>query len=313
MSVAFLFPGQGSQQPGMLHDLPECATTAATLRQASMVLDRDVLELDSEAALHSTAAVQLALLISGVAFGRALLAEGVAPHMVGGLSVGSFTAAVIADSLDFNLALPLVRLRGELMESLYPSGYGMAAIMGLDEKKLSDLIAEVASPDSPVFLANLNAPRQIVVSGAMTGLERLMERARIAGASRTQRLNVSVPSHCRLLEPVAEKLDRAMGGISLRSPKCVFVGNRGGRTLRDPASIRRDLVSNVAHAVRWHDATTLMFELGARLFVELPPGRALTNLATASFPEARAVASGGSRIDFIAQIVRRYREAEAAS
>jgi malonate decarboxylase epsilon subunit len=308
MNVAFLFPGQGSQQPGMLHDLPECAAIASTLKEASAVLDRDILELDSEVALHSTVAVQLALLISGVAFGRALLAEGAAPHMVGGLSVGSFAAAVIADSLDFHLALPLVRLRGELMEDLYPSGYGMAAIIGLDEKQLSDLIAEVTSPDSPVFLANLNAPRQIVVSGALAGLERLMERARLAGASRTQRLNVSIPSHSRLLESVAEELDRAMGDVSLRSPQCVFVGNRGGRPLRDSASIRWDLVSNVAHAVRWHDATTLMFELGARLFVELSPGRALTNLAAASFPEARAIACSGSRIDFIAQIVRRYRE-----
>ena len=130
--------------------------------------------------------------------------------MVGGLSVGAFAAAVIADSLDFSLALPLVRLRGELMENMYPSGYGMAAIMGLGEQQLRDLIADVTSPDSPVFLANLNAPRQMVVSGALPGLERLMEKARLAGASRTQRLNVSVPSHCRLLEPVAEELDRAV-------------------------------------------------------------------------------------------------------
>jgi malonate decarboxylase epsilon subunit len=310
MSVAFLFPGQGSQQPGMLHDLPECAATAATLKEASLILKRDVLGLDSEVALRSTAAVQLALLISGVAFGRALLAEGAAPTMVGGLSVGAFAAAVIADALDFSLALPLVRLRGELMENMYPSGYGMAAIMGLAEQQIRDLIADVTSPDSPVFLGSLNAPRQIVVSGALPGLERLMEKARLAGASRTQQLNVSVPSHCRLLEPVAKELDRAAGDLSVRSPKCVYIGNLGGRPLRDSVSVRWDLVSNVAHAVRWHDATTLMFELGARLFVELPPGRALTNLAAASFPEARSMACAGSRIDFIAQLIRRYREGE---
>jgi malonyl CoA-acyl carrier protein transacylase len=216
MSVAFLFPGQGSQQPGMLHDLPECAATAATLKEAGMVLARDILKLDSEVELRSTAAAQLALLIAGVAFGRALLAEGAIPKMVGGLSVGSFAAAVIADSLDF----------------------------------------------SP------------------------------------------------LLEPVADELDRAMAGVLLRPPKYVYVGNRGGRPLRDSASVRRDLVSNVAHAVRWHDATTLMVELGARLFVELPPGRTLANLAAASFPEARATACGGSRIDFIAQLVRRHQTAD---
>jgi malonate decarboxylase epsilon subunit len=306
MSVAFLFPGQGSQRPGMLHDLPESAETAATLEEASTVLDRDVLELDSEVALRSTAAVQLALVISGVAFGRALLTEGAAPDMVGGLSVGSFAAAVIADSLEFSLALPLVRLRGELMEKMYPCGYGMAAIAGLDETKLRALVAEVSSPEFPVFLANLNAPRQIVVSGAQLGLERLLDKARLAGASRAQRLNVSVPSHCRLLEPVADELDRALLDVSIRPPKYIYIGNRGGRPLPDSAAVRRDLVTNVAHAVRWHDATTLMFELGARLFVELPPGRILVNLATASFPEARAIACAGSRIDFVAQIMRRY-------
>ena len=307
MSVAFLFPGQGSQQPGMLHDLPACGATEATLKEASTVLERDVLELDSEISLQSTAAAQLALLICGVAYGRALLAEGAIPSMVGGLSVGAFAAAVLADSLDFSLALPLVRLRGELMEKMFPRGYGMAAIMGLDETQLSELIAEVTLSGFPVFLANLNAPRQIVVSGAEPGLERLMDLARRAGAGKTQRLNVSVPSHCRLLEPVAEELGRALAGVALRPLKCVYVGNRGGRSLRDPASVGLDLVNNVAHAVRWHDATTLMFELGARLFVELPPGRVLTNLASASFPEARAIACAGARIDFIAQLLRRYK------
>jgi malonate decarboxylase epsilon subunit len=305
VSVAFLFPGQGSQQPGMLHDLPDCAATATTLKEASTTLARDVLELDSAEALRSTVAAQLALLIAGVAFGRALLAEGAIPSLVAGLSVGSFGAAVVADSLDFNLALPLVRARGELMEKMYPRGYGMAAIMGLNENQLSDLVGEVTSPDTPVFLANLNAPRQIIVSGAEAGLERLMKKARLAGASKVQWLNVSVPSHCPLLEPVADELGRAMEGISFRVPKYIYVGNCGGRSLRDPASVRRELAGNVAHLVRWHDATTLMFELGARLFVELPPGRVLTNLAATSFPEARAVACAGSRLDFLAQLIGR--------
>lgn len=273
-----------------------------------MVLTRDVLELDSEGALHSTVSTQLALLIAGVAFGRALLAEDAIPNMVAGLSVGAFAAAVIAGSMDFSFALPLVQLRGELMEKLYPRGYGMSAIGGLDERHLTDLIGEVASPESPVFLANLNAPRQMVVSGALAGLERLMEKARLAGANRTQRLKVSVPSHCRLLEPVAAELDRAMAGGKIRPPKCVYVGNRGGRPLVDAIAVHRDLAGNVAQAVRWHDSTRVMFELGARLFVELPPGRVLTNLATAAFPEARAVACAGSRIQSIVQLVRRYHE-----
>ena len=106
-----------------------------------------------------------------------------------------------------------------------------------------------------------------------------------------------------LLEPVATELDRAMAGVVLRPPKYVYVGNRGGRPLRDPASVRRDLVSNVAHPVRWHDATTLMFELGARLFVELPPGVYWPTLPPLRFRRREPLPAQGSRIDFIAQLV----------
>jgi malonate decarboxylase epsilon subunit len=135
-----------------------------------------------------------------------------------------------------------------------------------------------------------------------------MEKAQLAGAQKVQRLNVSVPSHCPLLQEVAQGLDRSIARIMLRPPMCVYVGNRGGRALRDPASVRNDLVTNVAHLVRWHDATALMFELGARLFVELPPGRVLTNLASSSFPDARAVACAANRIEAIVQLVLRYHE-----
>jgi malonate decarboxylase epsilon subunit len=304
MSVAFLFPGQGSQQPGMLHELPDCAATSETIETAESVLGRKVLQLDSEAALCSTVAAQLSLLIAGVALGRALLREGATPDLVAGMSVGSFAAAVIAGSIDFSDALLLVRLRSELMEHAFPKGYGMAAILGLDESRMTDLVARVNTPESPVYLANLNAPRQIIASGSRVGLEQLMEEAGVAGANTTKLLNVVVPSHCRLLQPVEEALARAIEGVTVRAPRFDIIGNRGGRRLRDPAAIRLDLVSNVAHAVRWHDATTLMFELGARLFIELPPGHVLTRLAAEAFPEARAVACGETRLDSVVRMVR---------
>lgn len=309
MSVAFLFPGQGSQQPGMLHELPDCTAASETIKTAKRVLSRDVLELDSEAALCSTVSAQLSLLIAGVAVGRGLLMEGAEPDLVAGMSVGSFGAAVIAGSIDFKDALLLVRLRAELMENAFPNGYGMAAILGLDEGRMTGLVHSVHTPETPAYLANLNSPRQIIASGSRTGLERLMEKARMAGAHTTKLLNVAVPSHCPLLQPVELALARAMEGVMLRVPRFDIVGNRGARRLRDPAAIRLDLVSNVAHAVRWHDATTLMFELGARLFVELPPGHVLTRLAAEEFPEARAVACGETRLDSVIRIVRRERGA----
>lgn len=120
MSVAFLFPGQGAQQVGMLHQLPDHRAVASTLKEASTVLGQDVALLDNEQALHSTVAVQLALVIAGVATARALIAEGARPAMVAGLSVGAFSAAVIAGSLDFPPALHLVRLRGVLTDFVKP-------------------------------------------------------------------------------------------------------------------------------------------------------------------------------------------------
>src|ERR1700761_3071743 len=133
MSTAFLFPGQGAQVPGMLHTLPEHSAIERTLTEASDHLHRDVRELDSEQALQSSVPVQLALLTAGVAVARALAEEGVAPEAVAGLSVGAFAAAVHCGALGFPDALRLVEQRAEMMVTLYPTGYGLAAIVGLTE------------------------------------------------------------------------------------------------------------------------------------------------------------------------------------
>ena len=131
MSVLFTFPGQGAQRPGMLHALPNDAAVAATLAEVAGVLQHDPLLLDTAAALASTRAVQLCLLIAGVAMARSLAAQGALPDMVAGFSIGEYPAAVVAGALDFADAVQLVARRGQLMEESYPSGYGMAAIIGL--------------------------------------------------------------------------------------------------------------------------------------------------------------------------------------
>jgi malonate decarboxylase epsilon subunit len=305
MSVAFLFPGQGSQQPGMLHNLPDHPAVSATLGEASTVLGDDVRTLDTEAALASTATVQVALLVAGVAVARALRAEGATPDLVAGLSVGAFTAAVTAGSLEFRDALSLVRLRGELMANTYPYGYGMAAIVGCDERQVIALVEQVSTPDAPVYVANLNAPRQIVIAGADHGIDAVLDRARAAGARKAERLRVGVPSHCRLLANVADQLDRAMATVPLLPSRFPYVSNRRARALRDTEGIRADLASNVAHPVRWHDATTVLFELGARLFVELPPGGVLSDLAAAAFPNARTVATAELGLASVVSLIRR--------
>jgi malonate decarboxylase epsilon subunit len=305
MSVAFIFPGQGSQEEGMLHSLPNHPAVARTLNEAGVILGCDVLDLDSHEALKSTLHVQVALLIAGVSVSRALQSEGVHPEAVAGLSVGAFGAAVAASVLPFDAALRSVRLRGELMAGAYRAGYGMAAILGLNETEVSTLVRKVHAPDSPLFIACINAPRQIVVSGSDAALQRIAEDARHGGATRVTRLRVGVPSHCELLAVEAELLTREIAGIELSPPKALYIDNRGGRELRSPESIREDLATNMARPVRWHDASEVMYELGVRLFIELPPGRVLTGLAAAAFPDARAIACSEARLDSIRALARR--------
>jgi malonate decarboxylase epsilon subunit len=297
MSVAFLFPGQGSQRPRMLHDLADHPAAGETIARATEVLDRDVLTLDSSEALASTVAVQLALLITGTATARVLNEEGGRADFVAGHSVGAFTAAVAAGVLTFPDALRLVDLRARAMQEAYPEGYGMGVVVGLDERTVSRLAAEAGTPEAPVHAANVNAPLQISVSGEDTALEEVLTLARKRGARRTQRLAVPTPSHTPLMAPVAAELERALGDVALNTPAVPYLSNIGGRALRDPKEIRDDLARSVEHPVRWHDATTLLFELGVRLFVELPPGDVLTRLAADAFPEARCVAVDGSGTD----------------
>lgn len=312
MSVAFLCPGQGAQTPGFLHRLPEDPEVARTLAEAGRALGADALGLDTAAALASTVAVQLATVVAGVATGRALAARGAAPDAVAGLSVGAYTAAVLAGALRLPDALLAVRLRAELMERAYPRGHGLAAIVGLGERAVAAIVEDVARGGAPVYLANLNAPAQLVVAGSDEGLDRALRAALAAGARKAERMAVAVPSHCALLQPVGDALAAALRGVPLARPPIAYVTNRRARLTFDPEEIRDDLARNVQHPVRWHDATTVLYETGARLFVEVPPGRTLTGLAEAAFPEARVVAAEEVRLDTVAVLAARERRLAAS-
>jgi malonate decarboxylase epsilon subunit len=297
VSIAFLFPGQGAQSPGFLHH-------SATVDEASQLLGLDVKTLDTPTALHSTVAVQLTTFVASVAATRALHDVGVTPDATAGLSVGAFGAAVTCGAITFADALALVQLRGQCMERAYPTGYGMAAIVGLDERQ----IATVIGPQ--LYLANVNAPTQMVLSGPTPALDAAIAAARQLGAHKAERLAVSVPSHSPLLDDVATRLAAAMATITITAPKIPYVSNRTARVVHDAAGVRDDLIHNVATTVRWHDAVTVLYELGARLFIEPPPGDVLTRLAQAAFPDARAVAVDDARLDSIALLARRERSKE---
>lgn len=270
MKILFTFPGQGNQRQGMLTAIPDRQNIMA---EARTVLGDEVDNLDSAAALQHTRAVQLCLLITGVAWARELQRQGVNPDMVSGLSIGAFPAAVMADALDFTNALRLVALRGDLMEQAYPHGYGLTAIMGLTLDSVEKLIA-----DSELYIANLNAETQIVIAGRDEEMARVAKLALKAGASKAQRLAVSVPSHCALLDKPAAELAKAFSAITLRRPRCAYLSGSTARVLWDPLKIADDLALNMSRTVRWQEAMIAADEREARLAIEMPPGGVLTCL-----------------------------------
>jgi malonate decarboxylase epsilon subunit len=289
----------------MLHNLPDHPAIARTLDEVSESLHADVRELDSAEALQSTVSVQLALLASGVAVARALFEEGVNPEAVAGLSVGAFAAAVAANVLNLADGVRLVKERGEDMVKLYPQGYGLAAIVGLTERQVSALVGQAYTDQDPVYVGNINAPRQIVIAGSNQAIIKVLQAAEKSGARKAVRLNVSEPSHCPLLEPVAKSLKTSMQAIHLQQPKMIYVGNVTGRALRSANEISEDLATNIAHGVRWYDSTTVLEELGCRLFLEMPPGHVLSELGREAFADVRTLAMSETSLAYVSEIVAR--------
>ncbi|CAG2145841.1 malonate decarboxylase subunit epsilon [Cupriavidus plantarum] len=304
MSTLLTFPGQGAQRAGMLHALPDHPVVAKTLDAASEVLGRDIRMLDTAQALASTVSVQLCLLAAGVATARVLIDGGAGVDAVAGLSIGAFPAAVIAGVLRYEEAVRLVALRGKLMEDAYPHGYGMTAILGLDQSALERIVAMVHGEQTPVYLANLNAPAQFVIAGEAGAMARVGELAMAAGAQAARPVAIAVPSHCALLAPQAAALARAFADVAPARPKLRYFSASAARQLRDPARIVEDLAANMAMPVRWHDTMQLARETGMRLAVEMPPGNVLTRLAASEFEVA--VACADTRIDSVLILAARY-------
>jgi malonate decarboxylase epsilon subunit len=296
VSSLLVFPGQGAQQPGMLACLPR-----ETLNEASDWLGEDVTQLDSAEALRSTRAVQLCLLIAGVAASRQLA---MAPDYVAGLSIGAYPAAVVAGALGFSDALHLVSLRGELMQQAYPQGYGMTAIIGLELALVEDLLAQVHSADAPVYLANINADNQVVIAGCDAAMKAVAELAKGCGAGLAKRLAVSVPSHCPLLEVPAQQLAEAFAKVPLQTPKVGYLSGSRARPLIKPEALRDDLAFNMCRIVDWRGTVQSAYERGVRLQIELPPGAVLTGLARRVFEQGTVIAFDGARLDTLQALMR---------
>lgn len=306
MMLACLFPGQGAQSPGFLHRLPAHRVVNETVDQASTALSVDVLSLDTSEALRSSVAVQIGLVVAGVASARRLANEGFDIALCAGLSVGAYAAAVTCGALAFEDALALVKKRAELMETAYPRGYGLAAIDGLTEHEVEALIENMAREHTTrVYIGNVNAPRQIVVAGAEEALEAFNARALQTGAHRAKRLAVSVPSHCELLAAQSDELLAYAATIPFRPPRALYIGNRRARALRTPDAIREDLSTNMRYTVRWFDALSAIVELGATVFVEAPPGQVLTSIAQIAYPDVPALSACAMPDDRLDAVLRK--------
>lgn len=303
MSTALLFPGQGTQRAGMLTGLPGSPAAARALRQAREVLGAigGVPDpVDTAAALQASTNAQLALLIAGVVTARALIDDGgLRVEAVAGHSVGAFAAAVTAGVLGFDDALRAVAVRGREMERACAGGaWGMAALRGLGEGAARGLVAAVATPDAPLWLANVNAADQVVVSGTRQSLDRLAERAPAAGARDLRMLAVTVASHCPLQAPAARAVAQALAEVTPGEQRYAYFADTTGRRLAGaPGRVLDDLAAAVAQPVRWYDIIRLMPELGVTAAVEVPPGHVLTALNARQNPAMTTVAVDDVGID----------------
>lgn len=280
---AMVFPGQGSQTVGMLADLAaQFPIVEQTFAEASDTLGYDLWKLVQEGPaeeLNKTWQTQPALLAASVAIYRVWQQEdGAQPAMMAGHSLGEYSALVCAGVLDFKQAIRLVELRGKLMQEAVPAGTGaMSAIIGLDNDAIAKACEESAQGEvvSPV---NFNSPGQVVIAGNKDAVERAGAACKAAGAKRALPLPVSVPSHCALMKPAADKLAIALQGIAFNTPQFPVVNNVDVKTETSPDAIRDALVRQLYSPVRWSESVEFMAGEGIEHLLEVGPGKVLTGL-----------------------------------
>ncbi|KAF0280297.1 ACP S-malonyltransferase [Spiribacter aquaticus] len=280
--LAFVFPGQGSQSLGMLADLAERhAVVQKTFIEASSAMGEDLWALASEGPetlLNRTDHTQPLMLTAGVAVWRAWREGGGAlPALMAGHSLGEYTALVAAGALDFPVAVELVRDRGRYMQDAVPEGEGaMAAVLGLDESTLAALCEQAG--DGVVEPVNYNAPGQIVIAGHRAAVDRTLEAAREAGAKRAVMLPMSVPAHCSLMAPAAERLAGRLADVPVHAPAIPVVHNVDLSLGTAPEAIRERLVEQVRSPVHWTGCIETLAGQGIEQVVECGPGRVLAGL-----------------------------------
>jgi len=291
MTVAFLFPGQGSQYVGMGAKLYVASDAARQVyREAQQALGFDIAKLCHEGPadrLDLTEHTQPAILTTSLAALRWAEEKGLSASMLAGHSLGEYTALVASGGLAFSDAVTLVRNRGRYMQEAVPAGIGaMAAVLGLDRRTVEE-ICRSASGQGIVSAANINSPVQIVIGGERPAVEAAMALARERGAKRIMPLAVSVPSHCSLMKPAAERLSRDLNGVKLLRLRIPVVTNVDAVPITSGDLAKEALVRQLASPVLWVDTIQRMVQEGITTFVEIGPGTVLSGLVKRIAKEAR--------------------------
>ncbi|MFK8013346.1 MAG: ACP S-malonyltransferase [Marinicellaceae bacterium] len=283
-NLAFVFPGQGSQAVGMVNDLFETYPQIQhQFARASDVLNLDLFEMvtnDTRNQLNLTEFTQPALLTTSVAIWNLWKEKtDIRPTFMAGHSLGEYSALVCAGALDFEDAVLLTHKRGQYMQEAVPSGSGaMAAILGLDDDVVVDLCIKADSSGN-VSAANFNSPGQVVISGAKEAVEKAGELAKELGAKRVMPLPVSVPSHCQLMQPAAEKLAEDLETVSLKSPEYPVIHNVDVKPHLSPKEIKVALIEQLYKSVMWTQTNQLLIDNNIKNIIECGPNKVLSGLA----------------------------------
>ncbi|WP_297460875.1 ACP S-malonyltransferase [Ferrovum sp.] len=294
MTWAMVFPGQGSQSIGMLHPYEGLPEVRRAIDTASAVLDQDIWRLVAdgpEESLMATINTQPVMLAAGVGVYRAWRGHGGAePNWLAGHSLGEYTALVVAESISFEEALRLVRFRAEVMQEAVPAGIGaMAALLGLEDGAVLAACQEAAQGEV-VEAVNFNSPGQVVIAGHRTAVARAIDEAKARGAKRAVMLSLSVPSHCSLMKPAAERLAHYLEGVPLTSPRIPVLHNAEVVQATTPMEIRTALTRQLHHPVRWVDTIRAFARNGCTRVAECGPGKVLAPLVRRIDAEMEGIA-----------------------
>lgn len=295
-TLAFTFPGQGSQQVGMLAELAQAhPAVLSTFAEASAVLGYDLWQLVQSGPaeqLALTHITQPAILTASVALWRVWQAQGgPSPDLLAGHSLGEYSALVCAGVLQFGAAVGLVKQRGEFMQGAVPVGVGgMAAIVGLDDAAVIDACVKGSSFTEAVAAVNFNSPGQVVIAGHSAAVQRAGELCKAAGAKRVLPLPVSAPFHSPLMKPAADKFAVVLATVELNTPTIPVIQNHGLQSPTDVGEIRRNLVLQIHNPVPWVATVQQFAARGITTLVEMGPGKVLTGLNKRIAPALNALA-----------------------